>query len=668
MAQQTSSSGGPIPTAVAKAIVSARSSGNLNLNGRGLQQVPSAVYNLEEPLPGHDSKWWEVAEMYKVDLSRNSLSRLPPELGLLSTLTTLDVSHNQLAELPMTLSMLSCLKLLDVSNNKLQELPASLAALPSLAALHAGKNALAALPPALGGRQQPSLALLAAPDNRLVELPPGLSEAASLTKLGLGGNALRELPDFVMPGLSSLTDLDLSRNLLRGELLRQVGLLARVRTLNLRDNKLTALPPTIAGCSAMVELYLGRNQLANVPPELGLVSALKTLELRDNKITCLPPEICELRLGLLDLANNELRSLPPELGSMTSLRSLPLDGNPLKSIRREVVAGPISALLKHLASRQADADAAPTPGPPGRLGSLNRPVARSGNVFGVDEAALAADAARKLRLGGVAAAAAAAAGNPVGCRSGGGGGGGGGEGGGGELVLARAGLREVPREVWEAGPSLTRLDISGNQIPALPPPPDGVVRLPGLRCLLLNGMGLAAWPLPPLQGALPQLTELQVRNNPALRQMPLYPFVACPGLVRLELAGVPAAGSLPTGTFAGLTALEALDLSQTGLAAFPPEFIQLPRLRILNLSSNRLEVLPAEVAEMRRLDELNLCNNNLAQLPPQLGLLVDSLRSLMLEGNPLRTLRRPILERGTAAVLAYLKDRIPAQIGRYIDR
>mgnify|MGYP001806624363 CR=1 FL=1 len=65
---------------------------------------------------------------------------------------------------------------------------------------------------------------------------------------------------------------------------------------------------------------------------------------------------------------------------MSSLRSLPLDGNPLKSIRREVVAGPISQLLKHLASRQAGEEGAPPPGgPPGRLGSMNQGAARSGN-------------------------------------------------------------------------------------------------------------------------------------------------------------------------------------------------------------------------------------------------------------------------------------------------
>ena len=43
-----------------------------------LNEVPSAVYNLDEPLaPGVESKWWEVAELTKVDLSRNAIVFLP---------------------------------------------------------------------------------------------------------------------------------------------------------------------------------------------------------------------------------------------------------------------------------------------------------------------------------------------------------------------------------------------------------------------------------------------------------------------------------------------------------------------------------------------------------------------------------------------------------------
>jgi hypothetical protein len=39
---------------------------------------------------------------------------------------------------------------------------------------------------------------------------------------------------------------------------------------------------------------------------------------------------------------------------MTSLRSLPLDGNPTKIVRRELLAGPISALLEHLCTKLSE--------------------------------------------------------------------------------------------------------------------------------------------------------------------------------------------------------------------------------------------------------------------------------------------------------------------------
>jgi Leucine-rich repeat (LRR) protein len=60
-----------------------------------------------------------------------------------------------------------------------------------------------------------------------------------------------------------------------------------------------------------------------------------------------------------------------------------------------------------------------------------------------------------------------------------------------------------------------------------------------------------------------------------------------------------------------------------------------------------------------RLDELILSNNDLGSLPPQLGLLSDTLKALQLDGNPLRAIRRPVLDKGTPAVLQYLKERIP---------
>lgn len=61
-----------------------------------------------------------------------------------------------------------------------------------------------------------------------------------------------------------------------------------------------------------------------------------------------------------------------------------------------------------------------------------------------------------------------------------------------------------------------------------------------------------------------------------------------------------------------------------------------------------------------RLQELDVSNNQISNLPSQMGLMAPTLRVLMLEGNCIRVIRRPVLEKGTAAVLEWLKDRIPA--------
>jgi hypothetical protein len=164
---------------------------------------------------------------------------------------------------------------------------------------------------------------------------------------------------------------------------------------------------------------------------------------------------------------------------MTSLRSMPLEGNPLKQIRRELVAGPMSALMKHLESRIPELAGGAGNGPSSAGGA-----ARSGNLFGADEAQLAADAARMICVSAAAHAAGNAApvpsrwgvapppasssaasapryGSPAGGLLGAGGGGGPQQFGPGaagasssvperELSLRRAGLLEVPAEVWQA--------------------------------------------------------------------------------------------------------------------------------------------------------------------------------------------------------------------------
>ncbi|TFY67397.1 hypothetical protein EVG20_g3959 [Dentipellis fragilis] len=66
-----------------------------------------------------------------------------------------------------------------------------------------------------------------------------------------------------------------------------------------------------------LELYLGKNQISELPREFFNLRNLTVLVLRNNALTHIPPQIAELRtLRHLNVAVNQLRHLPAELNSL----------------------------------------------------------------------------------------------------------------------------------------------------------------------------------------------------------------------------------------------------------------------------------------------------------------------------------------------------------------
>lgn len=128
--------------------------------------------------------------------------------------------------------------------------------------------------------------------------------------------------------------------------------------------------------------------------------------------------------------------------------------------------------------------------------------------------------------------------------------------------------------------------------------------------------------------------------------------------------------------------IDFLDLRSNFLNSLPEEMKSLIRLQVINLSFNRFKILPEvlyhiptletilisnnqvgsvdpqKMKTMENLTTLDLQNNDLLQIPPELGNCVN-LRTLLLDGNPFRVPRAAILMKGTAAILEYLRDRIP---------
>jgi hypothetical protein len=164
--------------------------------------------------------------------------------------------------------------------------------------------------------------------------------------------------------------------------------------------------------------------------------------------------------------------------------------------------------------------------------------------------------------------------------------------------------------------------------------------------LILNGLGLQFLPRDLFQ--LTQLKTLYVADN----QLEFLP---------------PEIGQLRQ--------LETLALHNNHLTTLPHEIIQLTSLEALSLDGNQFTNLTSEIGQLTNLCFLNLSNNNLRHLPTSLNNLtrlkhapncVSQSPGLFLNGNPLISPPPEVVEQGTAAVLAYLRNQAWYHLQRLI--
>ena len=108
----------------------------------------------------------------------------------------------------------------------------------------------------------------------------------------------------------------------------------------------------------------------------------------------------------------------------------------------------------------------------------------------------------------------------------------------------------------------------------------------------------------------------------------------------LQLPSLPALAEL----FIGHNQLKQFDLKPS------------PLIATIDVSSNNLQKLPESLGRCINLRALDASNNDLAELPCSLGTL-PKLQRIALDGNPLRSVRRDVIERGCEAVKAFLRTR-----------
>jgi Leucine-rich repeat (LRR) protein len=418
------------------------------------------------------------------------------------------------------------------------------------------------------------------------------------------GNKLVTLSDKMFMSWTMLTEMNAAKNLLTA-IPDGIGALSKLIRLDLHQNKITLIPPSIKDCSSLAEFYMGNNLLTSIPEDIGMLSNLGILDLHSNQLKEYPVGACRLKLSFLDLSNNSLSGLPAELGTMTTLRKLLLTGNPMRTLRSSLVSGPTTALLKYLRSRLSSDE--------GASGSGSTPTKD-------DQIA----AARRLSLSSK------------------------------ELDLSGLGVTSVPPAAWETN-DVMKLDLSKNSIEDLP---NELSLCSSLQSLILSNNKIKRWP-GTVFSSLASLSLLKLDNNP-LAEILATDLEALSKLEVLDLSG--SASSLPEpSAVSKLPHLKELYLRRMKLHGFPDSLLGLKLLRILDLSQNYLTSVPEGIKDLTSLIELDLSDNNITTLPPELGLLEPNLQVLKLDGNPLRSIRRTLLERGTKAILKYLKEKLPAE-------
>ncbi|NWW02909.1 NRROS regulator, partial [Oreocharis arfaki] len=252
-----------------------------------------------------------LSSLRLLDMSQNQVWSLPDDfLAQMPSLTHLKLNQNCLEAIHLSEEdPLAMLTELDLSQNQLVELGVKVGTgdiLPNLQLFNLSTNRLQALPPGIFTRTR-KITTLDLSRNRVDLCPqPGVAESPpcvdirgmeTLTHLSLAGCGLQGLGSRPFQG-TSLMHLDLSdnRQALSGGLEWLQDLVLTLQVLSLRNTSLSSTAMDFSALNNLVRLDLSGNSLAAFPSSLGSLR-LRSLDLRDNCLPALPPDVAWVPLG-----------------------------------------------------------------------------------------------------------------------------------------------------------------------------------------------------------------------------------------------------------------------------------------------------------------------------------------------------------------------------------
>ena len=261
----------------------------------------------------------QLVSLKDLDLSQNSLNgTIPHNIGQLQNLSTLYLPENKLhGNIPYSLSLLLNLRNLDISLNHLENLVSDIRWPSQLVYLNLTNNHISGSLPQDISDSLPNVTHLLLGNNLISGLiPDSLCRIDSLYSLDLSGNMLvGEIPNCwsvtQRPGV-----INLASNKLSGVIPNSLGNLPTLAWLHLNNNTLHGgSPSSLRNLNQLLILDVGDNHLSGIIPLWmgNIFSSMQILRLRQNRFNgTIPLQLCQLSaLQMLDLSNNNLMGQIP---------------------------------------------------------------------------------------------------------------------------------------------------------------------------------------------------------------------------------------------------------------------------------------------------------------------------------------------------------------------